>query len=149
MKHANFHTRFTGATFLLGGVMVALGFLIRPVAIRQNFQLENFLDISKAVTIWIRSFQILVFGLFIRLAGLVALGTLHRGTSRWVLQSSWESKKTQRAKPCLTSREQERIRRRGYELPSFSHCYADCGCHYFARLLTKASRPPGCASQSQ
>ncbi len=80
MKCANFYTRFTGVTLVLGGATVALGFLIRPVAIHQNFQLENFLDIGKAMTIWIRSFQILVFGLFIRLAGLVALGTLHRNS---------------------------------------------------------------------
>jgi hypothetical protein len=80
MKHANFQTRFTGAALLLGGVMVTLGFLIRPVVIHQNFQLENFLDIDNAMTIWIRSFQILVFGLFIRLAGLVALGTLHQNS---------------------------------------------------------------------
>lgn len=81
MKHANFNTRFTGMALILGGVMAALGFLIRPVAIHQNFQIENFLDLGKDVTIWIRSFQMLVFGLFIRLAGLVALGTLHRNSS--------------------------------------------------------------------
>jgi hypothetical protein len=80
MSRTNFQTLFAGATLALGGVMVALGFLIRPVAVHQNFQIENFIEIVPAMTIWIRSFQILVFGLFIRLAGLVALGTLHRNS---------------------------------------------------------------------
>lgn len=86
MNQSNFQTRFAGAALILGGVMAALGFLIRPAPVHQNFQLENFIAISTAMTIWIRSFQILIFGFFIRLAGLVALGTLHRDShSRIVL----------------------------------------------------------------
>jgi hypothetical protein len=81
MKQSNFNTRFTGAALALGGIMVALGYWLRPVAIAQNVQIINFLDINNAMTIWIRSFQILVFGLFIRLAGLAALGTLHWNSS--------------------------------------------------------------------
>lgn len=88
MKQANFNTRFTGITLILGGIMVGAGYLIRPVAIDQHFQIANFLDIGIFNTTWIRSFQILVFGFFISLAGLVALGILHwKSESRTIIFS--------------------------------------------------------------
>jgi hypothetical protein len=80
MNQSNFYIRFTGAALVLGGLLVALGYLIRPVSIHQNFQIENFAGIKHATTVWIRSFQLLIFGLFLRLAGLAALGTLYRNS---------------------------------------------------------------------
>lgn len=45
-----------------------------------NFQIADFLAIGREKSVWILSYQMLVFGLFLKLAGLVALGSLHHKT---------------------------------------------------------------------
>jgi hypothetical protein len=62
--------------------MVPIAMAIRPLVVEQNFNFEvmHFLTIADKHAIWILSYQIAVFGMFLRLAGLVALGTLHRQT---------------------------------------------------------------------
>ena len=76
-RNSDFDTRFVSAALVLGGIMTAAGYFLRPVDIGQIFTIENFREISNSMTIWIRSFQILVFGLFVRLAALAALSMLH------------------------------------------------------------------------
>lgn len=82
MKLANGYTRFTGIAIILGGILPMLGMAIRPLLVEQNFhfQPEDFAVIGARHGIWILSYQIMVFGLFVRLAGLVALGSLHSHT---------------------------------------------------------------------
>jgi hypothetical protein len=55
---------------------------IRPLLVEQNFnfQLADFDTITAQRGIWVVSYQVMVFGLFVRLAGLVALGSLHTHT---------------------------------------------------------------------
>jgi hypothetical protein len=83
MRTRNGFTLFTGVVLLLGAVLVPLGMGIRPLLVEQNFHFQpaDFDSIRSARGIWILSYQILVFGLFMRLAGLVALGSLHGETS--------------------------------------------------------------------
>lgn len=82
MKLANGYTRFTGIALILGGIMPVLGMVIRPLLVEQNFNFQptDFAAIDARHGIWILSYQIMVFGLFVRLAGLVALGSLHSHT---------------------------------------------------------------------
>ena len=77
MGKGDFDARFAGGALALGGVMVAAGYWMRPVAVGQNFDVTSLLAVEKATWPWIHSFQVLVFGLFVRLAGLGALGALH------------------------------------------------------------------------
>lgn len=88
MKLRNCYTTFTASALLLGAVMLPIGMAIRPLVVEQNFnfQLSDFTTIAAHRSIWILSYQIFVFGLFMRLAGLVALGTLHgQAAARTVL----------------------------------------------------------------
>jgi len=57
--------------------MVAAGLWMRPVAVGPNFEVSSLLAVEKATWPWIHSFQVLVFGLFIRLVAVAALGVLH------------------------------------------------------------------------
>lgn len=77
MKTSDFDTRFAGGALALGGVMVAAGYGLRPVVVGQNFDVSSLLAVEKATWPWIHSFQVLVFGLFVGLAGVAALGVLH------------------------------------------------------------------------
>jgi hypothetical protein len=82
MKLSNGYTCFTGIALILGGIMPVVGMAIRPLMVEQNFNFQpaDFDTISAHPTIWILSYQVMVFGLFVRLAGLVALGSLHTHT---------------------------------------------------------------------
>lgn len=85
-NHTN--ARFTGLTLLLGGLFVVIGMAIRPLVVEQNFQFQDadFSRIFEHRTVWILSYQVMVFGLFLRLMGLVALGTTHAdGEARGIL----------------------------------------------------------------
>lgn len=82
MKLANGYTRFTGIALLLGGILPMVGMAIRPLLVEQNFNFlpADFDTLNAHHGIWILSYQVMVFGLFVRLAGLVALGSLHSHT---------------------------------------------------------------------
>jgi hypothetical protein len=82
MRLSNGYTRFTGIALILGGILPIVGVAIRPLLVEQNFhfQLADFDAITVHRGIWIVSYQVMVFGLFVRLAGLVALGSLHTHT---------------------------------------------------------------------
>ncbi|MBI4756813.1 MAG: hypothetical protein HY778_15630 [Betaproteobacteria bacterium] len=82
MRLANGYTRFTGIALILGGVLPIVGMAIRPLLVEQNFNFQptDFETINAHHAIWIVSYQVMVFGLFVRLAGLVALGSLHAHT---------------------------------------------------------------------
>jgi hypothetical protein len=79
MVQKKVYARFTGYTLLLGGLFVVIGMAIRPLVVEQNFQFQvgDLLKIAEQRTIWIVSYQVMVFGLFLRLMGLVSLGTTH------------------------------------------------------------------------
>ncbi len=82
MRLSNGYTRFTGIALILGGILPVVGMAIRPLLVEQNFnfQLADLETITAHRLIWILSYQVMVFGLFVRLAGLVALGSLHTHT---------------------------------------------------------------------
>ena len=82
MRLANGYTRFTAIALILGGLLPVLGMAIRPLLVEQNFnfQAADFAVIGDRHGIWILSYQIMVFGLFARLAGLAALASLHGHT---------------------------------------------------------------------
>ena len=82
MCHSNCYTRFTGIALLLGGIMPIIGMAMRPLLVEQNFNFQpaDFTAVGAQHGIWILSYQVMVFGLFVRLAGLVALGSLHSHT---------------------------------------------------------------------
>jgi hypothetical protein len=82
MKLSNGYTRFTGIALILGGILPVVGMAIRPLLVEQNFNFQpaDFDTINAQHGIWILSYQVMVFGLFVRLAGLVALGSLHSHT---------------------------------------------------------------------
>lgn len=81
MGQPNAYARFTGFTLMAGGVFVVIGMAIRPLLVEQNFQFQasDLMNIAEHRTVWIMSYQIMVFGLFLRLMGLVSLGTTHGG----------------------------------------------------------------------
>lgn len=82
MNTANGYTRFTAIALILGGILPILGLAIRPLLVEQNFNFQpaDFAAIEARHGLWILSYQVMVFGLFVRLAGLVALGSLHGHT---------------------------------------------------------------------
>jgi hypothetical protein len=82
MRFSNGYTRFTGIVLILGGILPVIGMAIRPLLVEQNFNFSpaDFETIGVRHGIWILSYQVMVFGLFVRLAGLVALGSLHAHT---------------------------------------------------------------------
>ena len=82
MRLSNGYTCFTGIALVLGGILPVIGMAIRPLLVEQNFNFQpaDFDTISAHHAIWILSYQVMVFGLFVRLAGLVALGSLHSHT---------------------------------------------------------------------
>ena len=78
MKQSTFNLRFTGILLIMGAVMVNLGFWLRPVALQDSFDLPSFIQAHEHEGIWIWSFRILVFGLFMEIMGLTALKSLFR-----------------------------------------------------------------------
>jgi len=78
MEQTTFNFRFTGILLMMGAVMVNLGFLLRPVQCPDVFTISAFLEAHNNESIWIWSFRILVFGLFIQVMGLEALRSLFR-----------------------------------------------------------------------
>lgn len=78
MKQSTFNLRFTGILLIMGAVMVNLGFLLRPVQLQDSFDLPAFLQAHEQESMWIWSFRILVFGLFMEVMGLTALKSLFR-----------------------------------------------------------------------
>ena len=92
MRLSNGYTRFTGIALILGGILPVVGMAIRPLLVEQNFnfQLADLETITAHRVIWIVSYQVMVFGLFVRLAGLVALSSLHTDTlARTVYGQAW------------------------------------------------------------
>lgn len=79
MRLRNGYTGFTGIALILGGLLPVVGMAIRPLLVEQNFSFApaDFAIIGGHRAIWILSYQAMVFGLFVRLAGLVVLGSLH------------------------------------------------------------------------
>jgi hypothetical protein len=61
--------------FVLGGLLVPVGLLLRPLHF-QWFDTSHFSPIADHMGAWIWSFRVLVFGYFLRLGALAALGTL-------------------------------------------------------------------------
>lgn len=78
MEHSTFQLRFSALLLILGAIMVNLGFLFRPVQLQDSFDLASFLRAHENQGIWIWSFRILVFGLFLQIMGLAALKSLFR-----------------------------------------------------------------------
>lgn len=78
MAQSTFNLRFTGILLIMGAVMVNLGFLLRPVQLQDSFDLPAFIQAHEHQGIWIWSFRILVFGLFMEVMGLAALKSLFR-----------------------------------------------------------------------
>src|SRR5688500_692731 len=70
--------RVAGLLLVAGGVLALLGWLLRPVAIEKQFDLAQILAVGENTSAWIWSFRALVFGLFLRLGGLISFGTLFR-----------------------------------------------------------------------
>ena len=82
MRLTNGYTRFTGIALVLGGILPIAGMAIRPLLVEQNFNFQpaDFDAVRAYGGIWVVSYQVMVFGLFVRMAGLVALGSLHAHT---------------------------------------------------------------------
>lgn len=78
MKNSTFNLRFTAILLMAGAAMANLGFLLRPLQLQDSFDLSSFLHAHENQSIWIWSFRILVFGLFMEIMGLVALSGLFR-----------------------------------------------------------------------
>ena len=78
MNHPLFPSRFAGGALVLGALLSLTGFFVRPVTIGKSFTVETLLAIGVSPDLWVLSFRMLVFGLFVRFAGLVSLGTLAR-----------------------------------------------------------------------
>lgn len=76
--HERFARRSSGIALAAGGAMVLAGWLLRPVAIEKHVQAEHVLRVASSTDLWIWSYRVLVFGLFIRLGALVGLGSLAR-----------------------------------------------------------------------
>ncbi len=76
--NSKFNIRFVAYSLLIGGIFVFAGFMIMPVHVTLNFSLDMLPVITNNLEFWVRSFQILVFGYFIRIIGLVGLTTLHQ-----------------------------------------------------------------------
>ena len=77
---SQFNLRFTGLSLLIGGIFVFAGYTIMPVSVTLNFSLDMLPIITNNLEFWVRSFQILVFGYFIRIIGIVALSSLHQNS---------------------------------------------------------------------
>ncbi|MDQ3141824.1 MAG: hypothetical protein M3Q56_06210 [Bacteroidota bacterium] len=77
---SKFNVRFVSLSLILGGLMVIIGWLIMPVHVVLNFNLEMLNSIKEHHEFWVRSFQVMVFGLFIRIIALVSLGSLYSGS---------------------------------------------------------------------
>lgn len=71
-----FAVRFCGIALGLGALLALAGWYLRPVVIDKSFEVAQVIGIGDAAGVRVLSFRMLVFGLFIRIAGLVALGTL-------------------------------------------------------------------------
>lgn len=78
MNHPRFPSRFAGGALVLGAALSLLGFFARPVAVDKSFTVDGILAIGVTSDVWVLSFRMLVFGLFVRLAGLVSLATFTR-----------------------------------------------------------------------
>lgn len=78
--------RIAGGALVLGGLLSLVGFFVRPVAIQKGFSVSDVLAVEGAAGVWVLSFRLLVFGLFVRIAGLVALGSFSvRPSSRAII----------------------------------------------------------------
>lgn len=78
MNHPRFAYRFAGGALVVGALLSLAGFFARPVVIDKSFTVDSILAIGASPDAWVMSFRMLVFGLFVRLAGLVSLGTFAR-----------------------------------------------------------------------
>ncbi len=86
--NSTFNLRFVALNLIIGGLFVFIGYAIMPVHVTLNFNLEMLPVITNNMEFWVRSFQILVFGFFIRIIGLVGLSTLyHDSSAKTVLNS--------------------------------------------------------------
>ena len=80
MNHPLFPSRFASAALVVGGFLCLAGFFGRPVAIDKSFSVNDIVAIGATPGMWVTTFRMLVFGLFVRLAGLVALATFARSS---------------------------------------------------------------------
>lgn len=70
--------RFISFSLIVGALFVTIGFAILPVHVVLNFDMEMLTKIGSNLEFWVRGFQILVFGYFIRIIGLVAFASLFK-----------------------------------------------------------------------
>jgi hypothetical protein len=73
-----FAKKAAAAMLIAGSLMPALGWLIRPAAIEKHIEIQHVVTVAASPDAWVWSYRFLVFGLFIRLGGLVSLATLFR-----------------------------------------------------------------------
>jgi len=76
-----FSRAVAGLLLLAGSAMTVLGWLMHPVAIDKHIEAAHVAGVAQHEVLWVWSFRFLVFGLFLRLAGLVSFGTLFSGAS--------------------------------------------------------------------
>lgn len=78
MNHPHFSSRFAGGALVAGALLSLAGWFARPVVIDKSFTVESLGGVAASPDLWVLSFRLLVFGLFVRLAGLVSLATFAR-----------------------------------------------------------------------
>lgn len=76
--NSTFNLRFVAISLLIGAFLVWFGYLILPVHVVLNYNMEMLPKITNNLQFWIRGFQFLVFGYFIRSIGLIGLSTLYQ-----------------------------------------------------------------------
>ena len=78
MENSKFNYRFTAVLLFLSAIMVNAGYLMRPVQLQDAFNLASLLTAHDNQTLFIWSFRVLVFGVFLGIMGLFSLGSLLR-----------------------------------------------------------------------
>ncbi len=81
MENSKFNVRFTAILLALSAIMVNAGYLMRPVQLQDAFNLASLLTAHENQTIFIWSFRVLVFGVFLGIMGLFSWGSLMRSSS--------------------------------------------------------------------
>lgn len=76
----NFTSHFTGISLWVGIAMIGLGVLLRPIELESHFDLSHLMSVQMHYDIWVHSFQLEIFGLFITIMGLVGMGFLYVST---------------------------------------------------------------------
>lgn len=76
MQSTIFNRRFTAFLFAMSAILITAGYFMLPVPIQDAFNLESLLKAHDNQTLFIWSFRVIVFGNFMGIMGLVALGAL-------------------------------------------------------------------------